>query len=251
MKLISILLLFSLWIPCNVSLVKDQPKSNISENYTWQIRKTELSPSVNSDWNNKIWKKTRSIRLENFMGEKPDHFPETRVKLLYDKDFVYVIFHVKDQFVKAIAKERNGQVWMDSCVEFFFSPGPDTERGYFNFEANCKGVFLFEYHRNNGDIKGFVSPEDCEKVKISHSLKADVEQEIQDPQEWSVEYRIPFAVLKNYIKTEEPRPGVTWRANFYKCADKTSHPHWLTWAPVDFPRPKFHLPEFFRKLVFE
>jgi len=44
---------------------------------------------------------------------------------------------------------------------------------------------------------------------------------------------------------------VTWRANFYKCADSTSHPHWLTWSPVDHPTPHFHLPAFFGTLEFE
>ena len=42
-----------------------------------------------------------------------------------------------------------------------------------------------------------------------------------------------------------------WRANFYKCADRTSHPHCLTWAPVDFPVPNFHLPRSFGVLEFE
>jgi hypothetical protein len=53
------------------------------------------------------------------------------------------------------------------------------------------------------------------------------------------------------MKVEKPGPGVTWRANFYKCADKTSHPHWLTWAPVNYPKPKFHLPEYFGRIEFE
>jgi len=34
-------------------------------------------------------------------------------------------------------------------------------------------------------------------------------------------------------------------ANFYKCADKLQHPHWLNWSPVDFPKPNFHLPQSF------
>ena len=23
-----------------------------------------------------------------------------------------------------------------------------------------------------------------------------------------------------------------WRANFYKCGDDTSHPHWAAWSPL-------------------
>ena len=47
-----------------------------------------------------------------------------------------------------------------------------------------------------------------------------------------------------------PEPGVGWRANLYKCADDSSHPHWLTWAHVDNPTPDFHLREFFGILRF-
>jgi hypothetical protein len=58
-------------------------------------------------------------------------------------------------------------------------------------------------------------------------------------------------ILQKYAPVQRPGPTVTWRANFYKCGDKTSHPHWLTWNPVDKPRPDFHLPQYFGTLVFE
>jgi len=45
--------------------------------------------------------------------------------------------------------------------------------------------------------------------------------------------------------------GKTMRANFYKCGDKLQTPHFLSWAPIDLPKPKFHCPEFFGELVFE
>ena len=184
------------------------------------------------------------------MGDKPSHFPETKVKLRYDKDNIYVIFTVNDNYIKAVETETHGRVWEDSCVEFFFTPGSDTER-YFNFEANCKGVFLFNYHLNNNETNGSVSLEDCKKITISPSLTRNVEQESTEPENWTLEYSIPIAILSKYMKVDQPKPGATWRANFYKCADKSSHPHWLTWAPIDYPQPKFHLPEFFGELNFE
>lgn len=52
-------------------------------------------------------------------------------------------------------------------------------------------------------------------------------------------------------KIERPRPGVTWRANFCKCADDSSRPHWLTWSPVTDSEPAFHRPKYFGILEFE
>ncbi len=245
------LLISSACIKCNPSN-KDSGKIKRDQTqYSYSVIRAGYPPQINSEWENGIWKKTKAITLQNYMGDKPSPFPLTKVKLCYDKDNIYVIFNVSDKYVKAIEKKTNGSVWFDSCVEFFFSPGPDVRRGYFNFETNCKGVFLFQYHTQNESIHGFVHPEDYEKIKISHSLERNVEMEITEPLEWRLEYSIPYSILKKYMKVENPGPGVRWRANFYKCADKTSHPHWLTWAFVDYPRPKFHLPEFFGWLYFE
>jgi hypothetical protein len=219
--------------------------------YSYRVQKCSSPPHINSVWDKAFWNEVLPASLDNFMGEKPSHFPETNVKLRYDSQYIYVIFKVKDQYVKAVEKKRNGKVWQDSCVELFFSPGSDVARGYFNFEANCKGVYLFQYHTENGSNSGFLEAKDCRKIKIAHSLKRDTREESANPEKWTLEYRIPIAVLENYMEVEIPGPGTTWRANFYKCADKSSHPHWLTWAPVEHPEPKFHLPEFFGRLEFE
>jgi len=246
-----ILLIQVLFIQCNTHN-KDKEKSDKDDaQYTYLVKQSAEPIDINSEWDKQIWDKTRSLFLSNYMGDKPSHFPETKVKLRYDEENIYVIFNVRDRYIKAVAKEINGKVWQDSCVEFFFYPGPDVELGYFNFEANCKGVFLFQYHANDGDTNGFVSEDDYKKIKISHSLKKDVVQESTEPETWTLEYSIPISILSKYMKVDKPEPGVTWRANFYKCADKTSHPHWLTWAQVDHPEPKFHLPEFFGLLNFE
>jgi hypothetical protein len=58
-------------------------------------------------------------------------------------------------------------------------------------------------------------------------------------------------MINKYIKIDQPAKGVQWRANFFKCADKTSHPHWLTWNQVVNPVPKFHMPEYFGILEFQ
>ena len=241
-KIVLALSVSLLCFQCKTILSRKSERDNDGRQKSYLVKRSGISPKIIAD---------RPLILGNYMGDKPAHFPDTRVRMRYDKDYIYVKFSVKDKYVKAVAKEINGKVWMDSCVEFFFSPGPDTERGYFNFEANCKGVFLFQYHLGKGGTSGFLSKEDCEKVRISSSLKRSVEQEIEEPLEWRLEYSIPLSVMKKYMKVDEPGPGVSWRANFYKCADQTSHPHWLTWAPVDYPRPKFHLPEFFGRLIFE
>ncbi len=78
-----------------------------------------------------------------------------------------------------------------------------------------------------------------------------VDPEIEAPVTWTVAYRIPLALLEKYCRVISPAPEAAWRVNFYKCGDNTSHPHWLTWAPVDYPKPNFHRPQSFGTLQFQ
>jgi hypothetical protein len=43
--------------------------------------------------------------------------------------------------------------------------------------------------------------------------------------------------------------GQTWRANLYKCADLSSHPHWGAWAEIG-ERLDFHQPSRFGEIAF-
>jgi hypothetical protein len=130
-------------------------------------------------------------------------------------------------------------------------PGSDPREGYFNIEANCGGVLLFRHQLARGVERHEVSPEDASLLAVAHTLPARVDPELPGPVTWLVSYRVPFDLLGRYAPVVRPRAGVRWRANFYKCGDETSHPHWLAWSPVEVLKPDFHRPERFGTLVFE
>ena len=91
--------------------------------------------------------------------------------------------------------------------------------------------------------------EDIKKVEIAHSLPQVVDPEITGPIEWSIELSVPLAVLEYFAGPIGVLSGQIWRANFNKCADKTSHPAWATWNPVT--ELNFHRPWEFGEIVFE
>jgi hypothetical protein len=188
--------------------------------------------------------------IGNYMGEYPDHFPKAEVKLAYGDMGVCVMFRVEDRYVRAVAKRHQDSVCGDSCVEFFFTPGADSATGYFNLEMNCGGTMLFHFHPASRKDGVEVAGADCDRLRTAHSLPRIVDPEVEEPITWTVQYYIPFSLLSKFCEVAVPRPGAIWRANFYKCADNTSHPHWLTWSPVDFPTPNFHLPRSFGTLEF-
>jgi hypothetical protein len=217
---------------------------------SYLVKRAKTKPNLDGDFSGGVWGEIEAVNVVSFMGDEPSHKPLTQAKALYDDEFVYVIFQVKDKYVRAVAENFHDPVCQDSCVEFFFSPGPDISIGYFNVEVNCGGTLLCSHQLSRDiDLKK-LSLDDCKKVEIYHSDEKIVEPEKQGETVWTVEYRLPIDILEDYCSVDRPGPGVKWRGNFYKCADETSHPHWLTWSVVDRPEPDFHQPEFFGVLEF-
>lgn len=216
-------------------------------------RVTRLSDPIEVDgsWNKPAWTRIKPLVIDRHMGEKPDHRPRTLAKLAWDGDSLCMIFRVEDRYVLAVAKEYQDPVCRDSCVEFFFTPGSNLGLSYFNVEVNCGGTMLFWWHPEGGESVP-VAAEDGGRVEMGHTLSKNIDPEIAEPTVWTLEYRLPFAVVRKYCSAaHRPAVGVIWKANFYKCADATSHPHWLTWSCVNYPRPYFHRPQDFGTLKFE
>lgn len=215
------------------------------------VKKMGVDISIDSNWDKAAWSNIQAEKLGYFMGEKPEHSPDTQFKVAYDDKYVYVIFKVEDQYIRAVGKGYQSSVCWDSCVEFFFTPSEDISKGYFNLETNCGGTMLM-YHQIVGgqDIRPLAN-EELDQIQIAHSLPEIIQEEITEPTTWTLEYKLPISILQKYSDLIKPELGVKWKANFYKCGDKTSHPHWLTWSFVDKPKPDFHRPDFFGTLEFK
>jgi hypothetical protein len=216
----------------------------------YKVHRLTEAMNIDGNWDKPQWRNIVPLEIRNYMGEKPEFQPKTQAKLLYDDDNIYVIFRVEDQYVRAVAEEYHGPVWKDSCVEFFFTPEQDISLGYLNLEVNCGGTALLHYQKLPKQDVVEVDVADMEQIEIAHTLPKIINPEITEPVVWTLEYRLPLAIIRKYCRTTAPAPGVLWRANFYKCAEDNSHPHWLTWAVVDLPKPSFHQPEFFSTIEF-
>lgn len=216
----------------------------------YNIRKLKYPIQPDARWEKSPWNQIPAVKLTHFMGDVPAHFPEVDIRLAYDDKMLYLIFRVHDRFVCARKRNYQDRVCEDSCVEFFFTPGEDRSLGYFNLEVNCGGTACFYHQKGRGIEDVPVSIADYNKVQIAHSAPKNIDPEVSESTIWVVEYCLPFSILGNYAPLTIPAPGVIWYANFFKCADESTHPHWLTWNRVNLPSPDFHQPEYFGRLVF-
>jgi len=175
--------------------------------------------------------------------------PETSLKLLYDDKYIYGLFQVKDQYVRATAKNFGDMTCVDSCVEFFIRPANNVR--YYNFEFNAGGHMLLYNITDLRKKKFSAVPEaDCETVQRFHTLPEFIDPEIKDPVTWRLGFAVPVAFFVKFgDNVNASLSGQTWSANVFKCAELTSHPHWFTWQPL--PKLDFHRPDCFTDVTFE
>lgn len=217
---------------------------------SYTVQRATTRPALRGEWDGPAWHSVPALEITHFHERGSDHRPVTRVKVLYDDQGLYVFFQVQDRYVRCVHTEYNSSVCRDSCAEFFVEPV--AGRGYFNFEINCGGTMLLYYITQSASIKYdpvHVDLPRLEKVKIHASMPKVVDPEITEPVTWTLEYFVPFELFESYVGSLPPVPGSIWRANFYKCGDQTSHPHWGMWSEVH-GKLSFHKPEFFAPLYF-
>ncbi|MCK0148025.1 carbohydrate-binding family 9-like protein [Arenibacter sp. F26102] len=229
---------------------KEQKKNGIREKERYGVVKADHPLKIDGNWDKPEWQVVEPLSINNFKGNKPDFLPDAQAKIMYDDNYLYLIFKVEDRYVRTITTEYNGPVWEDACVEFFFSPRKAQARDYFNLEINSGGTPLMHY--NDSSKKSYpLSTGILKNIEIAHSLPEIIDPEIKEHTTWTLEYKLPLEILKKYSAVDPPKKGTVWQGNFYKIAENNSNPHYITWAPIGGEVPNFHQPEFFGILEFK
>jgi len=238
------LILFFVFLVGSPIMAQQVPITDIKPS-VYNIKRLKKSMKIDGNWNKPQWKKIKAVDINHYLGVIPKFHPFVQAKMMYDNENVYIIFRVQDRYVRIITKDIGGRVWTDSACEFFFSPDASLPLSYFNLEMNAGGTPLLG-HREKKPVV-----EDIKMIEIAHSLPQTVDPEITEPVTWTLEYRIPLSMIEKYSNVTRPKKGVVWRGNFYKIAEITSNPHYITWSVLEGDKPNFHRPEFFGILKFQ
>ena len=154
---------------------------------------------------------------------------------------LYIRYFVKGNSLKALHEVDGSPVYTDSCVEFFMKRVDD--HNYYNFEFNCIGT-CDASHRESRDVKQSLSPEEYASIRRYSTLKHAAFPEKLGVHAWELVVSIPFRVMG--LDPENLPEKIM--GNFYKCADDTEFPHFVSWSPIDLPSPNFHCPGFFGEI---
>ena len=197
------------------------------------------------------------IGCVNWRDTFPAH-PVTALRLVHTGTMLFVRFEVQGRGLRAMHTHDLEHVNEDSCVEFFVT-NADQSR-YFNFEFNCIGVCNSSHRISKSEDVYRLTPDELQSILRHSSITASPSSEPLQPLSapfdlrdgnfcWSLTVGIPLSFLN--ITPAILNQPVALRGNFYKCGDLTSEPHYLSWAPITFERPNFHIPAFFGNLILE
>lgn len=172
--------------------------------------------------------------------------PKVAFKIAHNGTHLFLQFFVEEDEILAEATEDNGSVWKDSCVEFFLSFSDSLY--YYNLEMSCIGKVLLGYRKDRTHFER-ATPALLSSVKRYSSLGTEPFGKRRGDFKWNMLVVVPVSVYwQSGLKTFS---GAKARGNFYKCGDNLTHPHFLSWSPIETKTPNFHMPLYFGDIHFE
>lgn len=197
----------------------------------YKVAQTDI---LDPDLNSSEWARAETGYIGVNRWKEYSHAPITSFKMLRGPEGISVLFDTEEKNLRCQVKEENGDVYTDSCVEFFFKPDIYDVR-YLNFELNPKGVL----HLGIGEGRHGRRLLDTDRALFS--IVSDAKEG-----DWRLKLYIPDSFIFGLFEKISP----VCKGNFYKGGEMTDHVHFGAWSEVETENPDFHVPDFFGKIKF-
>jgi hypothetical protein len=211
------------------------------------VKKIELEsayPDLN-EISDRLDAQNPKLLIDTINWKGYNYKPEVELAIAYSDHEIFLKYYITENYFKAEKTETNQMVCEDSCVEFFVSPEDDGI--YYNLEFNGIGTCLLGSGTGRENSKR-ANPEIVSKIRRLTSVGNNPVREHEGKIAWNIIIAVPFGVFFHHNIKE--LKGKTFRANFYKCGDMLTVPHYVTWNPVGTEKPDYHQPKYFGVLKF-
>ena len=200
---------------------------------------------VTGKGDNAAWQRVEWTPLTR---RQPDGHPyDARVKTLYSDTGLYVLMDGTDRTLTATMTDDFMDLWNEDVFEVFLWTD-ERYPVYFEYEISPLNHELPIIVPNfGGQFLGW-RPWHYDGARLTRkatSVSGGSKEPHASIDGWRAEFFIPFALLKP-LQNVPPKPGTTWRANFYRMDhDGGTLTQW-GWVPL----ANFHDYEKFGDLVF-
>lgn len=182
-------------------------------------------------------------------------------KLLWDDTNLYVHFEVQDPDVVGYFTDKDKQkgdftaagqpkLWTKDTVEIMVDPDGDGDnKNYYELQINPQNkLFSSQFDTYNGpktEPDGPFGHEDWDpKLKSAVVVKGTIDKAGDKDEGYSVEVAIPWKSFAKGAANVPPKPGDTWRMNFYAMQQNGG----VAWSPI-LGQGNFHKATRFGKVV--
>jgi cellulose/xylan binding protein with CBM9 domain len=186
--------------------------------------------------------------------KKPRPAQRTRVKMLWDDEYLYVGAELQETQLWATLTEHDSVIFKDDDFEVFLDPNGDSHE-YYEFEINALGTYwdllLPQPYKDGGKA---VDAWEIPGLKSAVHLDGTLNDPRDSDRGWSVELAFPWRVLRELARRDAPpKNGDQWRVNFsrvewslrvedgrYRKVPNTKESNWV-WSPqgvIDMHRPE-------------
>ncbi len=181
-------------------------------------------------WRNAPWT-ADFVDIEGEGQPRPKY--RTRVKMLWDDQYLYIAAELEEPDVKATLTQHDSVIFKDNDFEVFIKPLPDTA-SYYEFEINALNtgwdLFLPKPYNQDGQPD---NSWDIQGLKTAVAVQGTLNQSGDKDRGWTVEIAYPLSAFASRQAVPKPRDGTTWRINFSRVewtAGKPKEDNWV-WSP--------------------
>ena len=196
-----------------------QNKPDLNTPKTYVANYTEEFLKIDGLANETAWKEAPfSASFIDILGKKKAKY-ETKVKMLWDKKYIYFYATLEDPHVWANLKKRDTIIFHDNDFEIFLDPDGDTHN-YYEFEFNALNklwdLFLTKPYRNGAKT---LNDWDAKGLKSAVHVNGTLNNPNDKDKGWSIEVAIPLTAFKTSYFERINLENQFWRINF-------SRVHW-------------------------
>jgi hypothetical protein len=173
---------------------------------------------IEASWENAAWTDV-FLDIEGEKMPKPLH--QTRVKMLWDEENLYILAELEEPHVWAYYEKHDMIVFNENDFEIFIDPNGDSQN-YFEIEVNAQNtifdLFMPQPYRDGGiPFIAWNTPGLKSAIHVDGTLNNPADTD----KKWTVEMAIPFSAFQLGTGSQTPADNQIWRINFSRVQWQT------------------------------
>lgn len=197
------------------------------------------------------WKRAKESPAFTDAEGSPAVEGETRARMLWDDENLYVFVSAKDKDVYSQYTEQDDPMWREDVIELFID-ADRNRRGYVELQVNPNNAHFDAWFATTR--AGPSDPAWTAGMRSAVTVHGTSDARDDEDTGWDVEIAIPLAAVKGKNEAMKvsipPRVGDRWRLNVVRVdkPEDAEHPSVASWNPITYQ--DFHALDRMLEVVF-